>query len=138
MSTTKEIVVKTKEEIINETVEYYNNNSRARANYNNTSISCYYLTDDGRMCAFGRCMLKEKREKLRMKICSIEGMYRNFGISEKSFHHDLVLKPEYRGHSLSFWRDIQDLHDYSKFWRHDRKLSEIGKSRVKELKSNYC
>lgn len=132
MSTTKEIVVKTKEEIIDETVKYYNNNPRAR-----TDHSCYYLTDDNRMCAFGRCMLDEKRKKLEMKVCSIEGMYRDLGISSKNFDFDSVLKPEYRGHSLSFWIDIQDIHDYSNFW-YNGKLSEVGKSRVKELKEHYC
>lgn len=83
----------------------------------------YYLTD-GRMCAVGKCMTSPK--DFEGNLMAVEGL------------EDLEgsLKPEYRGHSLEFWSNLQVMHDSPQHWN-DTGLTEIGAKRFNELKLKY-
>lgn len=108
--------MKTKTEIIEETFEYYKTHPRAI----NKNEGCSYLTDTGAMCAVGRCMTdeavnfqKDNMDEgaggcgLRLHDFSFSGGIGNYTELDK------LLKPEYHGHSVSFWQELQNFHDHN-------------------------
>lgn len=96
----------TKAEIIKETVDYYCNHERAVQ-----GSDCVYETQDKRKCAHSRCV-KERYLKMIIKEhdnnASAKTVITSFG--------DEIHYKRYQGHEISFWLDIQDLHDYSSNW----------------------
>jgi hypothetical protein len=117
--------MKTKLEIIDETVKYYSTDT-SRRGIQKTKIgtnSCTYLTEDGKMCAVGRCMIKP--------TIDLEGAADD--VLADSFH---LLKPEYRIEDLNFWIDLQRLHDDCYFWN-ENGLTKEGLNQVKRLKEEY-
>lgn len=95
--------MKTENEIIKETVEYYWADPGRRAT---SSRGCEYLTADGRMCAVGRCMTEETRLRTPGAIVNVVDLSDYFSSSL-----DDMLQPEYRGHPVHFWALLQNLHD---------------------------
>ena len=111
--------MKTKVEIIKETVEYYSKNPRGvrKAEAGGFGFRCvYYNEDSGAMCAVGRClMIPEQYSTIRENIyCSFDWIG---GL-------DARLKPEYRGHKLRFWVKLQTFHDTGGNW--EEKIGEPG------------
>lgn len=110
--------MKTKLEILEETVAFYSEDTSRRAIMDGT---CRYLTDDGKRCAYGRCLIPEKyTPKWENKSCY-------------AIHNDENLQEEYRGHSISFWEHIQSLHDNLNYWNNEG-LTKSGVYRVHEIK----
>jgi len=108
----------TKEEIIRETVAFYNKNNRAvviKEYYNTcTSARCVYLTDDKKMCAVGRCMTKAGLQKVFDEgIDKESATYINDNLVGGI---DTVLKKKYHGHDGIFWDRLQLLHDTASHW----------------------
>lgn len=62
----------------------------------------------------------------------VSALVKHFG--EDGF--EAMLKPEYRGHPIEFYNDIQSFHDYKHFWT-DTGLSESGKREVINLKERW-
>lgn len=110
---------KTKKEIILETAKSYNSQNRSLPL--GSVYSCLYKSGKNK-CAVGRCLLsKSKLFKLEFNDTPVD----NYSAIEL----DCELKKEYRGHSINFWRDVQFLHDQSKFWDLSG-LTEQGKEHV--------
>ncbi len=107
-------------QIIDETVEFYQNNPRAIY-----KDQCCY-DNNGIRCAVGRCMVEEAFEDVNI-IC-------NVGV-ERISNLDKHLKPEYQGHDIDFWQMLQHFHDTAFYWE-GQKLSELGERFIKELKEN--
>ena len=104
--------MKTKQQILKETLEYYHEDTSRRAT--NKGGGCEYLTEDGRMCAFGRCEIQalhapwsDSSNKLQE---SVSGRFND----ENDMNQ--TLKEEYRGHSMEFWSDLQHFHDSPNYW----------------------
>jgi len=119
---------KTKVEIIRETVDYYSQDTTRRS-YDAERDLCCYLGEDGRKCSVGRCIIPEilaKRYHELNQRASVE----NIPDLEE------ILQPEYRGHSLEFWKRLQVLHDDDKYWTPEG-LSEKGEHKVAELITVY-
>ena len=114
----------TAHEIIDETVEYYQNNPSSIGKNIDGSNSCLYNGPNGEKCAFSRCCTDDSR--------FIEGHCAsgllNIGRSK--------LLPQYEGHSESFWDDLQSLHDSDDNWDGNR-LTEYGQNRVLRIKNIY-
>lgn len=113
--------MKTKLEIIEETVNYYSEDTSRRA-FNGSG--CEYLMEDGRNCAVGRCFTEDGLS--------------NFGNCRTCFDYDMIpyLKEEYRIDDYDFWCDLQELHDTNAFWN-DNGLTKGGEAKVKGLKLLY-
>jgi hypothetical protein len=122
----------TKEQIVRETVAFYTSKNRAAVEtvYPNecTSTQCLYLTEEGKMCAVGRCMTKKGLERVLVS-------------HPKSSAHDLddafdgidkLLKKKYHGQNISFWANLQRLHD-NKNWWDENGITEKGKKEVRYL-----
>jgi len=115
----------TKIEIIDETIEYYENNPRS-IDVSQYGTSCMYLGPNGENCGFSRCCKQETVEKLHKE---------NEGYGIHDFMLD-YLKEQYTGHNTEFWTNIQMLHDTGSYWKNN-KLTTSGKAFVKTLKEQY-
>lgn len=114
----------TKEEIIKETLNVYQDASK-RAQDGNI---CKYTAENGNMCAVGRCMIPGSVIKRNGSEIGEEGiLMRDFvgGVGRIS-NLEEILKPEYRGHEMEFWRDLQSLHD-EVFFYEDGKMNDRGR-----------
>ena len=112
----------TKEEIIKETVNEYQDASK-RAKDGNI---CKYEAENGNKCAVGRCMIPGSL--IKRSDLEIEGvaMISDFvGPVGPKWNLEEILKPEYRGHEWAFWRDLQILHDEGIFYT-DGKMNDRG------------
>lgn len=101
----------TKVEIIQMVASHYNETNRGFAD--NEDI-CMYLTDDGRMCAVGMCMTDEALDT--WKDFGKGVYYLVATLEEIDEELDSIFKDEYKGHSESFWIELQNLHDDSYLW----------------------
>lgn len=109
--------MKTKTEIIIETIQFYKDDPTARRSLAPDG-ECYYAhSADGldaniTHCAIGRCMT--------------EGSLKSFGdfrgdvgdlVNKAKLHHiDPLLYSEYQGHGIDFWDRLQALHDHTRYW----------------------
>lgn len=94
----------TKQEIIEETVEYYKNNPFGY-DLNRDGISeggCVYYGPNKQMCAVGRCLIDPTNTNIIFG--SVTSIGRNNNLDD-------LLKEQYRGHDLSFWQELQSFHD---------------------------
>jgi len=127
----------TKEQIIKETAEFYNIGLLAITSKGKST--CVYLSpENGNMCAVGRCLLPEKLGEfspavLGDDLTAINSLFEDE--NEGRFYNqdlDNYLQEQYRGHSVTFWADVQALHDYVNYWTKDG-LSNGGKVEVARL-----
>jgi hypothetical protein len=119
--------MKSKAEIVVETLKFYNSNNRG---YNAVDEHCTYLDkDSGNKCAVGRCILDSEIEKVheyeQKYIKDTEGSPSVTKLAGY-FYFDSLLIPEYRGHSLQFWSDLQYLHDTAINWTEDGFKADEG------------
>ena len=116
--------MKTKLEIINETVAYYSEDvSRRSLDVNH----CLYLNDKGNTCAFSRCCIDPS------SLSPHEGEPAHQVLSAIGYD---CLKPAYRIEDPAFWTQIQCLHDYHENCS-ENGLTESGKEFVKNLIEKY-
>jgi len=110
-------VVKTKRTIIEETVEYYSEHPRGVTVVGH----CEYAVN-GTHCAVGRCLIDPVEFQKVVGSSSIK----------KSMRLDENLKPEYRGHEIGFWKNLQMFHDNSFNWE-EGGLTEDGRGIFESL-----
>ena len=138
--------MKTKLEIIDETVAYYSTHKRAT-----DGRGCFYLyigdEDVGAIetqCAVGRCFTDKTKHSIRQALKLTNNMQSfthidGFNIKDSRSNEnnpEPFLKEEYKGHGVKFWRDLQKLHDNGNFW-HNNGLTERGQNIVDRMKENY-
>lgn len=107
--------MKTRSEIIEETIAYYGEDPTRRSIRPDGKCAYYY---EGCKCAVGRCMIDP----------TTVPNYSTFVLShmfEPKKGLDHLLNPEYRGHSTEFWSDLQSLHDTHCNWDQSG-LTEMG------------
>jgi hypothetical protein len=109
----------TKEQIIDETVAYYQIHKRGK----DGSGYCIYKSGKDK-CAVGRCMTEEALNEYG----EFKGTIRNLIEESQACLLDDILRPEYRDHNLNFWIELQNLHDIDTYW----KLSELGFEELNE------
>lgn len=116
--------MKTKLQILQETADYYSADPSRRAI---TDGFCDYIADNGNKCAVGRC------SRFSKKLFDIAGTANEVleTYSDKQF-----FKPEYQGHSIEFWRELQLFHDNDYLWTKTG-LSSKGRRRLQALKKKY-
>lgn len=112
--------MKTENEIIKETVEFYWADPKRRATAAAPGPACAYLTIDGRMCAVGRCLTPLHVKRAHGVLCSVSKLPGR--LLEASL--DEILQPEYRGHSVEFWDKLQTLHDNEPIWDSEQLLRD--------------
>jgi len=120
----------TKEEIIKETVNEYQDASKRARDGN----MCKYMSKDGNMCAVGRCMIPGSilRHEDPDGGCATFEMSELLGSVSKIHNLEEILKPGYRGHEVEFWKNLQHLHDDLTFYT-DGKMNDRGREFVAYL-----
>lgn len=119
-------------EILNETVEFYSKNPQLRAV--GDGGMCCYNGGNGRHCAVGRCLLKMYQKqgfKLKGNTTDLSSL-----LDEHDKSLSSMLQVKYRGHVISFWRDLQSLHDTHAYWS-DNGITELGQTEVTRLSAKY-
>lgn len=112
----------TKEEIINETIEYYSEDVNRRSIHIDKHHSvpiCKYLGPDNKRCAFSRCVREDKIDVIKHH----EGDCATEILDE---YGENILKKKYRSHKFNFWNSLQNIHDSSRFWNKNG-FTESGK-----------
>lgn len=136
-------VQKTKEEIVEETIQMVKNHGRAIHETENTiggqtviDRDCMYRVEgkDHPGCAVGRCLIPSKYQE----SFEFENPSELAEIAGEGDLDDLLI-PEYRGHSVKFWQLLQRLHDNNPNWKDGGKqLTEEGKKlKCKILNKQY-
>lgn len=110
----------TTEEIVQETVEYYATNPRAVVPHGSSTVCVYDAPPAAEggprlRCAFGRCMTDDALARGGDTLGGVDVLAARCGVGLG--YHDQLLRPEYRGHSLAFWKELQHLHDDDVNWR---------------------
>jgi hypothetical protein len=118
-------------EIIEETVQYYNEDVSRRAYLHGM---CTYYNEHRNMCAVGRCLIDPEGFQKRATATDFGSIA--ILVNDFSINLEESLKDEYKGHSLEFWEDLQSLHDYSNHWDSNG-ITEEGITYVEDLKSKY-
>ena len=116
--------IKTKLEVIRETVDYYSKDVTRRSM---NGSDCMYVSSDGKNCAFSRCCADPSSLK------SYEGYGASQVIDKFGFE---CLKPEYMIEDKSFWNELQALHDIKSNWN-ETGLTDEGRKYVAELENKY-
>jgi hypothetical protein len=123
----------TKIQIIEETIDYYKKHNRSVLNNN----KCCYLDKNGNICAHSRCIDPSYRMKFATEFATENAA---FVIQQ---YGDIIHLERYRGHSIEFWSDIQQLHDHKINWQPSTISGEIneltseGKLFVDDLLNKY-
>jgi microsomal dipeptidase-like Zn-dependent dipeptidase len=131
--------MKSKLEILEETVAYYSEDVSRRAMYTEIidqedgedieDTQCYYKSPDGKHCAAGRMMTEEfLNSKYLSEGDSILSLLNRSSIP--------VFKPEYQGHDNFFYAALQRLHDSDANWDKNG-LTEQGEEVVESIKRQY-
>lgn len=111
-------------EVLDETIAAYTSETRAI----NGNGDCYYYTREGRMCAIGRCLEDPKQfEGVMCAVSNIEDYSKGIDFLD-------LFKPEYRGLPVSFWQELQDLHDVEGNWNKEG-LSAAGEACVRDFRN---
>lgn len=122
-------------EIIKDMVRYYTkdpvNRRAVQVSEGQLGETCRYEADDGRRCAIGRCMTAEGLADYKDREISAMGIN-----DELVDGLDKVLQPKYRGHSIDFWSNLQDLHDGKGYWEPEG-LTKMGKEEVSGLRNHW-
>jgi hypothetical protein len=119
----------TQEQIVRETVAFYTSKNRAAVETVHPDHNhCVYLTDEGKMCAVSRCMTKKGLKRVlvshpKSNACDLDDGFDGI---------DKVLKKKYHGQNISFWANLQRLHD-NKNWWDENGITEKGKAQVRYL-----
>lgn len=110
--------------LLRETVNTYTSSNRATI-----GGSCCYLTDDGKMCAVGRCL----NEKGLAAFSAYEAVHGGFGVCSipSSISLSDSLQDEYKNISIVVWDRIQSLHDDDDRWC-DEGISDEGREYIKK------
>lgn len=126
------ITQKTTTQIINETVRAYADApSKLRAIADGQCV--YFDPETGNKCAVGRCCDPEQVSADDFPTCSINSKFKS---SIETRRILAALLPEYQGHPVEFWKDLQVFHDGSLSWD-VWGLSDYGKGLVNRLKRKY-
>lgn len=118
----------TKQEIIEETANFYNSNNRGTID--EKSDSCAYLTAIGTKCAVGRVMTDKALEQWGSSRETVYSLAKHESI-------DHLIEEKYHGHDATFWRALQSFHDNSAHWNTDG-LTEYGLNAKTELIKRFC
>lgn len=123
--------MKSKKEIIEETVAYYAADPVGRRAVNKR---CQYITDDGKMCAVGRCLIDP--QMVENILSNEDWCGSTWELIEMFGSIDSILQEEYHNHETDFWINLQCFHDNPSYWT-ETSLSEDGEKKVERLLTQW-
>ena len=130
---------KTKVEILNDTIEYYKTHDRGVVSKNGVIGGCTYDNGEGGQCAVG-CRMTKKAIAHLTKTDNLNQITVS-NLSDENDSIDHLLQKKYRGHNLSFWEQLQSLHDSERNWSKTDEgweLSMDGEIRYAQFLGEYA
>ena len=123
----------TKLEIIDETIDYYKTHKRSITG----NGTCLYVGIDNNRCAVSRCVIEEK-----LNIFANHEGESIICVIHNEDNIDSLLKEEYHGHDITFWENMQELHDCDSYWDINseipfNELTHQGRARLYNIKNEY-
>jgi hypothetical protein len=123
-----------KSEIMDETFEFYGSDPTRRAT--NDRGGCQYITDNGNMCAVGRCMTEEAIEEYGSFSNDVSDLAWESSGQYDSI--DALLKPEYQGHKVEFWQNLQVYHDEDECFAQGQEDNAVKNRKFRENDLKQC
>lgn len=124
----------TKQQILEETYNYYTEDVKRRATGPRGCLYTYIFEDGTKThCAVGRCFKPEFQEKDLENEFFIDPDDTSC-MSLKDL--ESLLQDQYKGHELKFWRDLQYFHDTNKHWNNI--LTNRGQMYYDNLVNKWC
>jgi hypothetical protein len=122
--------------LLQETINYYHSGNRSSTE----SGVCSYLSDDGSMCAVGRCLKPEYLETFHEIEEHIPSNGASGSAINQIFESSLlkgleisdVVMDEYSDITFEDWRKVQRLHDNPDHWN-DKGLSKVGDTFIRNF-----
>lgn len=116
----------TRNQIIQETADFYAVNPAERRSVSENNETCLYKGSNGKECAFQRCVETD--------LSIYEGEGASIIISTAS----IIFKPEYKEFEKDeqFWQSLQSFHDNGCNWTSDG-LSVAGENQLTHLLNIY-
>lgn len=122
--------------LLQETINHYHSGNRSSTN----SGVCSYLSDDGSMCAVGRCLKPEYLETFHEIEENIPSNGAFGSAISEIFESSLlvglgisdVVMDEYSDITFEDWRKVQRLHDNPDNWN-DNGLSKVGRTFIRNF-----
>lgn len=124
----------TKQQILEETCNYYTEDVKRRATGPRGCLYTYIFQDGTKThCAVGRCFKTELQEKdLDNELFIDPGDTSCMSLKDL----ESLLQDKYKGHELRFWGDLQNFHDTNDYW--DSSLTDIGQVYYDSLVKKWC
>lgn len=126
------IKLKTKVEILQETADFYSEETNRRSQ--DASGSCIYIAKNGNKCAFSRCC---KEDGKTIKFLEEYNEDSNVIDLEGTAGLDNLLKSEYHGHCVEFWQQVQSFHDDSYNFTAPKGLSVVGEALLSSMQNRW-
>lgn len=138
------VKIKTAIEIIDETVEFYSVPGRRSVQIGDggEETGCLNNSPTGNHCAFARLVKDDLRPRMGegnvdTSLYTLSNHLPNAkGLSVEELL-EKVVKPEYAGHPIEFYRGLQTLHDSSSNWDPIEGLTIAGHMMVNSLQARY-
>lgn len=115
-------------EFLEDTVRYYSEDVLRRAV--SKTGKCQYKTEDGRKCAIGRHIIKDKD-------CEAFDMSKDNTVQEIIRKNPDCLPEHVKELGVVFLINIQKLHDSRLYWN-DNGISQEGKQEIEVIKREHC
>jgi hypothetical protein len=114
--------------LITNTVRYYADHTKLARGLG-SNMPCQYITNNGKMCAVGRCLDDPAKMEDEFDMMPIGPMFKKYG--------DSIFKEDYQGFNLSLWKSLQ-LHHDCRIRTVDLSEEEIVKIITNLYSSNTC
>lgn len=83
--------------------------------------NCLIESSDGKRCGYSLCLTDAARERMK------KGELRSGVVSQMTASQvEDSLRPEFHGHSNTFWLNVQLFHDGPEYWSYNNTLTEKG------------
>lgn len=129
----------TKQQIIQETKDFYAGDPVGRRALD-VVFGCKYITEDGRMCAFGRVQINPTDRCCNVQLIVAQfidpGKLKGLDINDSDVIPVGLLKQQYDGHEIKFWQDLQMFHDTHTYWDKEG-LTKRGYDQFDHLMETY-
>jgi hypothetical protein len=117
--------MKTTTEILDEIAAKYTLSKRSINDVDKNGYKCFYNGPNDKHCAFGMMCIDPSK--------LIEGQNSTYQLVTLGME---ILKEEYRGHSVEFYKSCQHLHDDYRYWD-ENGLNKKGLKELQQLKKQY-
>ena len=125
--------MKTKLNILNDTVKFYSNLSNRAVN--DSSACEYRMEAKDKRCKEKKCAVGRHLTKKQLDVAMETGAAGASDLIMQLFEAKLITDRYYlNGHHQSFWDDLQILHDASENFNKTSGYSKRGKEKIEQIK----